>query len=261
MGGARFLGRFPVDHTWVTTYDARTSTFGDAGDVEAAGENFWYCYGYFRPIGGTPANPTGYLGSDAGNRAFAECLVEPNRDSWSHDPAKGTILAYGVDGVCHQVANQVLYASNGCITVCQARGYMLTEFRYGTYGRHPSWGAKVTSCSTGNKFASPPPFDAFESRAREILSAPEDRDALAKLLDIRRQFLASMDAMRSDLIARQPSSEVLNSINQHFFNAAADILGPIRYHTLFGVEARAKVDLVDPEVLARSGRHRQERVR
>ena len=63
---------------------------------------------------------------------------------------RGTVFSYGVDGVCHQLANQVLYAtgSGGApLTMARARGYMASTFIYGTYGlQHAAWANKLASC-------------------------------------------------------------------------------------------------------------------
>jgi hypothetical protein len=43
-----------------------------------------------------------------------------------------------MDGVCHQLSNQILFAtktdSKAPLTVKDARGYWYSNFRYGTYG-------------------------------------------------------------------------------------------------------------------------------
>ena len=69
-------------------------------------------------------------------------------DSRSAPAARGTIYVYGVDGVCHQLANQVLYATSGTrLTVNKARGYFFSTYLYGTYGlQHAAWASKIASC-------------------------------------------------------------------------------------------------------------------
>jgi hypothetical protein len=95
-----------VDHIWVTTYDNRTNPYANDQQVAAAGEFYWYCWGSFHATGGTPVNPSGFLGTQVGDLAIAQCLVLPNADSQRVAAARGTIFTYGIDGVCHQLANQ-----------------------------------------------------------------------------------------------------------------------------------------------------------
>ncbi len=65
-----------------------------------------------------------------GDSAIADCLSQPNST---------TGLVYGVTGVCHQAANWILGPAD--ILVTKARGYVISVFSYGTYGKnrqHPS---------------------------------------------------------------------------------------------------------------------------
>ena len=106
-----FSPEAPVDHTWVTTYDSRVSGYANDEAVSAAGQSYWYCWGDFHARGGTPPHPDGFLAQQTGELAFAQCLVAANADSRTAPAARGTIFTYGVDGVCHQLANQVLFAT------------------------------------------------------------------------------------------------------------------------------------------------------
>jgi len=103
----------PLDHTWVTDFDNRVTSYSSIGEVIAAGKNNWYCWGSYHATGGTPEIADGYLGSQPGNVALSMCLVTPNQPSKGNPPAQGTIFSYGVDGVCHQLANQVLWSTRG----------------------------------------------------------------------------------------------------------------------------------------------------
>ena len=75
-----FISELPVDHTWVTTYDNRVNAYPNVQQVAAAGQFYWYCWGSFHAAGGTPINPTGFLGQQTGDLALAQCLVQPNAD-------------------------------------------------------------------------------------------------------------------------------------------------------------------------------------
>ncbi|MFT0875277.1 hypothetical protein LRC39_14525 [Rhodopseudomonas sp. P1] len=258
----------PVDHTWVTSYDNQVHPYSTIADVVVAGQSFWYCWGSFHPQGGTPINPTGALGQQSGNLKLAQCLVQPNADSNTTAAARGTIYTYGVDGVCHQLANQVLYATaNGSVpplTVSKARGYPLSSFIYGTYGlQHTAWAAKVASCSGAQlvaRLARPGGLtvvaggegiavDEFERRATEVLATEPAK--LASLLRLRGEV--QRFAAQPWPGTGQPSAEALNARNQHLIDEAAKLLGPEHFRKLFGVEPGAKVTLVDPRTAATAG--------
>ena len=119
------VASFP-DHTWVTTYDNRSIKYGNVQQVVRAKQFFWYCWGGFHRQGGTSVNATGLLGEKTGDVTVAQCLVQPNADSRTVRKARGTIFTYGRHGVCHQLANQVLYATGTGgvpLIVEKARGY------------------------------------------------------------------------------------------------------------------------------------------
>lgn len=260
----------PVDHTWVTSYDNRAQVYQADAAVIAAGEFYWFCWGTFHATGGTPPlNPTGFLGSQSGDLALAQCLVQPNADSRTTPAARGTIFVYGVDGVCHQLANQVLYATGtggvSPLTVRLARGYIASTFIYGTYGlQHTAWASKVAACSSltltppqgpggttmAGGFGSPNGPDEFEAEASRVLGASNP-----KLLDLLR--------LRSDVhqfAARawpgtgQPSADALNARNQHMLDEAAKLLGPGDFKAIFGMDPGEQVNLVDSKINETAGR-------
>jgi hypothetical protein len=249
----------PVDHTWVTTYDNRVTPYANIDEVKTAGEFYWYCWGDFHASGGTPDNPTGFLGQQSGDLTLAQCLVEPNADSRTVAAARGTIYTYGIDGVCHQLANQVLYATRAVgveqLTVCGARGYMASTFLYGETGlQQEAWQNQIARC--GSKFdrerpmaaaGSPVPgvSDDFEAHAREVLKQDDPKllsDLLALRADVQR-----FSAQRWPGVTA-PDAKTLNARNQHMLDQAAKLLGPERFKAIFGFPPEQKIDLVDPNI-------------
>lgn len=58
---------------------------------------------------------------------FANCLATPDGNAG---------VRYGINGVCHQMANRILFA--GGALVSKAKGYRSSVFVWGTFGRtHP----------------------------------------------------------------------------------------------------------------------------
>jgi hypothetical protein len=259
-----FSSGSPVDHTWVTTYDNRTTVYPNDTAVAAAGQDYWYCWGSFHPNGGTPVNPTGFLGSQSGNLAFSRCLVQSNADSATAPAARGTIFVYGVDGVCHQLANQVLYSTTGPVTVSLARGYMASTFVYGTYGlQHTAWAAKIAACSGTTLMAQGVPGGSAMTGGPGGPSGPDEFEAQAKRVlgsdDARLQDLLRLRSEVHQFSARawpgtgQPSAEALNARNQHMIDQAAKLLSPDQFREIFGFSPGEKIDLVDKKITDRAG--------
>ncbi|MFZ6873242.1 hypothetical protein ACO0LF_14405 [Undibacterium sp. Di27W] len=113
------LINFGSEHTWVTTYDP-----GTGSPNETLG-HYWYCWGKER----THARN---LVIGKGGVDFALKIAKPNKK----DESVG--IEYGIDGVCHQMANRLLRFSldenNMPVTVHQAKGYLLSKMMYGEYG-------------------------------------------------------------------------------------------------------------------------------
>jgi hypothetical protein len=253
-----FTSGSPVDHTWVTTFDNQQFSYKDAKAVAAARKFYWFCWGGYHAKGQTPGNSTGALGSKRGSLSLAKCLVKPNADSRVDAAARGTIFTYGVDGVCHQLANQVLYATKSSIrpfTVSKARGYLASTFVYGTYGlQQAAWAAKIRSCSGAG--VSPPRAtggaqkmtglpDDFEEHAREILS--DEPELLNKLLALK----AEVQSFAAQPLPgfQPPDADTLNMRNQHLIDQAAILLGPEKFELVFGMKPGDKILLVDPKLL------------
>lgn len=256
-----FFSASPVDHTWVTTYDNRADHLASVRQVIAAKQCFWFCWGDFHIQGGTPANATGFLGEAKGDLAQALCLVQPNVSSNEIEAARGTIFRYARDGVCHQLANQVLYATGRDraqpLTVAEARGYMFSSFRYGTYGLNDvAWRTKLDACSPRGRRSREKrgsaqmtrKRDDFETRAREVLKG-EGRALLPKLLELRTQ--AQRLSSRQWSKSQAPTAEEINASNQEMFDRAAALLGPENFEKIFGAPAYKEISLVDPQFLSK----------
>lgn len=256
-----FVDNSPVDHTWVTSYDNRITPYGSIEEITAAGGLYWYCWGSFHASGGTPTDPTGFLGQQSGNMVLAQCLVEPNADSRTAPGARGTIFTYGVDGVCHQLANQVLYATRTddaeLLTVCKARGYMASVFIYKTYGlQETAWLNQIAKCggqppegeTMAAKVSGPPTSgarDDFEAHAREVLKHDDPKllgDLLALRADVQRFSAQQWPGVTA------PDARTLNARNQHMLDQAAVLLGPERFKAIFGFPPDQKIDLVNPNI-------------
>jgi hypothetical protein len=255
------ISEAPLDHTWVTVYDNRINSYGDIQSVINAGQFYWYCWGSFHPHGNTPVNRTGFLGSQNGDLGYAQCLVVANADSSNSPAARGTIFTYGVDGVCHQLANQVLYATRGNgvnpLTVSQAQGYHVSTFLYGTYGlQHSAWQNKQNTCSgskvlgaTGVLFMTTIP-DEFEQHVKDILGT-EQVDLANKLISLKNEIHTQRADVRLLQLGQTPNAENINQQNQQKIDEAARLLGDELFEKVFGFPPKQKINLVDPEIMSR----------
>ena len=143
-----------VDHTWVTSYAFKNGQYPTINDIPSDGK-YWYCWGKYHNAGngGIHHYPNGAIGSKEGDLKIASKLVTPNLappdfPGDDHDPQGGSIFYYAVDGVCHTVANQVLYITgvngNEPLRVLEADGYHISSFFYTDYGLNSTvWNTSV----------------------------------------------------------------------------------------------------------------------
>lgn len=253
----------PIDHTWVTDYDNRIDKPPqDIAEVIGASANYWFCWGAFHERGDSPQVPQGYLGSSAGTSALANCLVTSNAPSAARKSTSGTIYLYGIEGVCHQLANQVLWATGSAshqpLTVGLARGYGASAFFYGTYGlQHHAWDARKSACgktptapvgasASTTMSASPSPNDdEFAEKAATVLSKRAAENKLPALLALRRQAQEKLlNAQREPPV----SANALNEMHRFFLSRAATLLDDAEFADIFDIAKSdiPNVELVDP---------------
>lgn len=259
-----------VDHTWVTTYDNRKTRYANIADIVAAGEHYWYCWGSFHPAGGTPKIADGFLGQGPADLGYAMCLCKPDVDSSADPLACGTIFTYGIDGVCHQLANQVLWSTDPTgtapATVQLARGYWISHALFGPYGKQPrAWAQRLTTCQ---------PVEGFDMNAARVQSAKDGfeehlqtalkgRHAEAKiqsLLDRRRQLTAEVAKVQGDpaRVGGVPSAADLNRLYASFLRDAAKILGDDDFERVFDQRPQDEMNVVDPAVYEAANRGTQQ---
>jgi hypothetical protein len=253
----------PVDHTWVTDYDNRLDEPPEnIAEVIGASENYWFCWGAFHVRGESREVSEGYLGSASGSTALATCLCASNAPSASDKPTCGTIRLYGIEGVCHQLANQVLWATGSAthppLTVGSARGYGASTFFYGTYGlQHHAWTSRKTACgkapttpangnaSTAMSGSPSPNDDEFAERAATVLAKRAADNKLPALLALRRQAQEKLLGTQRET---HISANALNEMHRFFLTRAATLLNDAEFADIFNVAKSdiPNVELVDP---------------
>jgi hypothetical protein len=165
------------------------------------GGKLWCCFG--RDTGGSQ------ICSGSGDSSVAECLSHP---IYHASPTATTIpgvsqyagIVYATTGVCHQAANRILHPAG--ILVEAARGYGISHFLYGAYGRG-AW-PQLASCGSLNVGGGP------SSLPGAMKLMPNDSKAaqlFRKINDIYAQFRA------------RPSAETDAAFSEQEFRALVDL--------------------------------------
>jgi hypothetical protein len=247
-----------VDHTWVTTYDNRIDRLLNIREVVGAKEHYWYCWGDFHAAGATPRKPDGFLGSEQAELAYAQCLCAPDLESKPNPPAQGTIFDYGTDGVCHQLANQVLYSTGSSskkpLRVVNARGYRASQFVFTDYGLQTvAWKRKIKQCrGTPTRRTDMDPSDSqtddFEAHLRANVQGAGADEKISKVLQLRVGLRNQMITLKRGA----PSASMLNKVYSDHLHELAGILGKADFERVFEFAEQEEMNVVDPEIYDQS---------
>jgi len=133
-----------VDHTWVTSFAA--------GSPCPPPQSYWFSWGSCHETGpGSTARP---LVTHAADLAVAKCICTADLGEYlpANSPSHGGINLYGIDGVCHQLSNRILWAATkgagDPVTVEGAKGYAVSRWAFGVYGVNVAeWQERITHCT------------------------------------------------------------------------------------------------------------------
>lgn len=253
-----------ADHTWVTSFDGPFTC--------PPHPEYWYSWGSCHGTGaGTTARD---LGRGPADLRVARCICQPDLEDFhptAGNPAHGGIDLYGIQGVCHQLANRILYATSAAgmppATVKKAHGYWFSRFLYGTYGANGnSWEARKAKCIAAAGVPAPPPAAARMATASPLVMLDQDLAAmfderlqkdyspatLAQIVALRHQLLEEKAALdRQVRIAALPPRRFADQVNEllnRYLRQVAEILGADQYQRLFGQPPGRPVGVVDPEI-------------
>ncbi len=111
---------------------------------------YWGCWG------GHSAPEARLVCRGQGNFAEANCISQPHSQAG---------VLYGINGVCHQTANRILYPAG--LIVSKAKCYWLSALLYGTYGvaglSHIEWEIRLRRCSGAASFGLRAPDSGAQS--------------------------------------------------------------------------------------------------
>lgn len=233
-----------ADHTWVTDYDVRPS-------CPKPNANYWYSTGDCHPDA-SDNSPRPLSSADA-NLDMAKCIAAPNESTFDPGPATANIL-YGIDGVCHQIANRILAATGRDeqtpISVAGAKGYKISRFVYGEYGTASQWAGLKNKCAVSAMSIRDAQADITDMATQANLL---DRLPVlqAEQNDLRRQIteigrLSSIGEVTPSAVA-----ERLNGVINASLNRLARALGEKNFQRLFDWPAEQEIMLVNPDIAAK----------
>lgn len=242
----------PVDHTWVTSYDSRKNQLSSISGIINAREHYWYCRGSFHKQG----QPYAPIVTAIPSSGAATCLVDSNNAKSS-----GTVHWYGIDGVCHQVSNQVLYVTSTPAggkprIVSAARGYKLSSALFNTYGRREAeWDAVRLKCGVAPNsiHARNWRISLLRKRMAYTLNLSLRDLHVLRLEQSRRELLANLDDIG---FATRELNETIESrvykmnerINSFLHFASEEFDDKMGFTNIFGVSPGEEISLIDPSL-------------
>jgi hypothetical protein len=242
-----------ADHTWVTNYAAPFSC-----DHRGPRKHFWYCWGDCHPAG--PGTTARALGSAPGDLILAQCIAAPNSTGkTSGNPALGGIDHYMFDGVCHQVANRVLYATTGDntrpLTVELADGYADSVFAYGEYGgTDEEWEARRRRCHAPASARGSGDGGSFFSLVRRRLAGLFRAELIDRLRPIHEAMQKDRHRLGAEVRGRriggEKSAAMMNAVLKEHVREVAKVLSASEFEAVFHRFPQDTVGVVDPQIAA-----------
>ncbi len=235
---------------------------------------------------GTPPNysNTGNLLVCSGNGSYmrANCY----RDPVFGYPDTAGIGIYGINGVCHQTANDFLYSAGVTLNPLLVPSYWFTLLAYGAYGTNFGWwlaavygvcwwlNPALAPVMPAEAAAEPSVVDKIRGQYASYLTqetTPDPHEVLineaatviqhyapdadpSKYRDLHAEFLNEKDALIATGITGQALADKLNSLSGQFQGALAQRVGAELYKKLSGgVDAGQTVPIIEPGLAAAAG--------
>ncbi len=207
--------------------------------------------------------------SGTGSSIIADCLSQPQSLAG---------INCGVTGVCHQMSNRILHPTGG-LTVAGCRGYQLSHFAYGVYGRG-SWTSRQACYAAGTALAGTGGgsegvsmtsklaydravadahargtsedavrFAELEALTRSELAEPLDHETLTALFGIQTMLHDSQqalaDALESGELHREAYLAQVYALLRSSLDRCQALIGPERTFALFGEAVEDPEGLID----------------
>lgn len=127
---AKIFGKPVGDHTWVVTHQKGIGWSCPGGNDYYVGDGRWKTGKY------VPPDDSRLLTTTDNSIARATCMGDPKEQNRSPIPKTSWPYSagiwYAINGVCHQIANRVLWPTSA--TVAGANGYAYSSVAFGVYG-------------------------------------------------------------------------------------------------------------------------------
>jgi hypothetical protein len=122
-------------------------------DAFFQGSSFDHTYACVSPIGCySIVGPNGYPSTTYGGAAATATIYVSHQNAIFVACAGNGYMYYGLNGVCHQHTNRILYYANTSLPYW-IRGYSASKVLYGTYGECGPTNGRFSTCLTtcGNR--------------------------------------------------------------------------------------------------------------
>ncbi len=265
-----------AEHTYVTDYRPE-SVCTSIQEVRQKKLSFWYCYGDFHSDNSKLVPKlTAEVKID---EDVLKCICGPNQKRYT-----GTIKSYGIDGVCHQVTNQILYAGKPQIDVEGVGASVNSYAIYNVYGLNKNDWLKISNLcypqqkkqtSSGKKNMTHASYidkvnrlheeairmgysdEEIRKKERNLLideRLGEDTDDNTRFVII--EILEQIDKERENLLKKLKIGEIspdriayeINRVNNKGLREIAEEIGDHKFIKMFDCEPGKDINLVNPEV-------------
>jgi len=253
---------FPLNHTWVTSYPNPGPPDGFAKPFPADA-HYWFCWGSLHSGGDGFQQPAPYKvwrGPAPANLRLALCICQantptnPTNKAW---PKAGIEGKYGHNGVCHQVANRVLWSAglqpNGdALTVEGVNGWKLSWDIYGAYGYRDdfsNWEEVLRRCDGlgGDGVDLIQRMNARRPRLQSLKAQETISKIRNRMLDGKEKLDGRHDL---GLMTARQHADAVNELMRHYLLEASTLLARSDFMEYFQVDFEAGVTptLIDPDI-------------
>lgn len=192
-----------LDHTWVTTYplEINPEKQSDPDPSTIPPENYWYCWGRVHMVASHQITTT-EIDIETACGIVPANIKASDTDTPNYEPSDkaGAIEYYGLDGLCHQLTNQILVITGSAdrkpYRVQNAHGYPLATFSFGNYGLNNEAWQRIKERYAPEVVL---PEDDFDARATSIIAASK----MVKMRQIRKHQQDCLRKLRAKAEKRQ----------------------------------------------------------
>lgn len=231
-------------------FDSPVHTFATIGSnwIASPANNrsgYWYCAGDFCATNQATVNGQEVASVDVD---YARCLVKPDIDyTDTRHPAEVIGGAYGIDFVCHNIVNRILYAADPKITLVSTN-IPLTGYKFivngplGIYGRNDrEWGQAILLCAINQNAPLPSLSDVMdeiqnihkralgEEMAMDVTEALADVDA--RYRSYSREFSSQYDDGKLNFLQFNIQNQILA---RETIASTESIIGPKNTRAIYG---------------------------